>query len=133
MHPTSILLLNDDINQRLVLTWHLVPLSVRSGRSPYDIASHCSRVAGCKIEDCIGRINTLMQLGVLLPDRVARLASDYVERLANERLSSLMSPEVPPEVVADQWVRKLSVPELREWLVERVPNLFAEELDWDVH
>jgi hypothetical protein len=130
MDHSTILFLDDPTCQRLVLTWHLIPAHVRKGNSQLDIASHASRVAGCQLEEAMGRLVTLVQLGVVnLDGSVDAQAKSYLDSKALARLNGLSSFQ--PSAIAEAFITAMSLHELRGWLNEKVPALFdSHGLEW---
>jgi hypothetical protein len=131
MNDSTILFLDDPTCQRLVLTWHLIPAHVRMGRSQLDIASHASRVAGCQLEEAMGRLVTLVELRVVnLDGTVNEKAKSYLESKALARLNGLSSFQ--PAAIAENFITAMTIHELRGWLNEKVPALFdGAGLDWN--
>lgn len=127
MPAEALLLLEDDLNQRIALTWHLVPVDVRVGDSIYDMASHVSRFAGCDVNDAVGRLRTLLSMRVIsVSGYVDQLAATYLAQKAAMRMKFIASHD--PIVLMEGWVKKQSPEQLREWLASVKPEM---ELTWD--
>jgi hypothetical protein len=130
MDPTAVLMLDDEVNQRIVVTWHLVPRSIREGQSIYDIASVCCSLAGCTIDQAIGRLHSLRAMGVINTDgSIDTQAADYLTRKAVGRL--VTTSRHNPESVLESMMSKVPVSEFRAWLAERAPELFTDMVPED--
>lgn len=129
MDAASVLLLEDDANVRIVLTWHLVPANIRSASSRYDIASYVSRVAGVTIEQAAGRVHTLLGLGVIFPDGTtdAQVAA-FLRAKGQARLTGAQGYDAA--TVARNYIVTLSAAALRQFIHQAAP-LQARALDWD--
>lgn len=125
MDPTAVLMLDDPTSQRLVVTWHLVPRAIREGVSIYDIASVCSGLAGCTINEAIGRLHALRSMGVINRDgSIDTQAADYLTRVSVGKL--VLTSRHNPETMIRSMMDKVSVEEFRAWLSNISPELFRD-------
>lgn len=123
MRMEHILLLDDRTNQRLILTWPLVPDSIRESESMHDIVSAWGPLASCSSEEAYERATTLIGLDIVLPGGgVAQQARTYLSKLASVKLAEMNREDV--EALVQAWVARQSPERLRNWLLQHVPEVF---------
>lgn len=126
MKPESALMLDDSLNQRIVLTWHLVPLDVRMGSSIYDMASYSARVAGCDVDEAAARIAMLLDIGIIYRSGyVDQLAAGWLARKVMASMRGMAKFDT--DQITASFVSKMEPDELKAWLKDAAPQLEWEE------
>lgn len=131
MSPAAVLLLDDEVNQRIVLTWHLVPAPILAADSLFDKASYSCRVAGVSLDVAVSRLHALMGMGVLRGDgTVDENAHAYLTRKGRAKLHSTHGPIDQPSTMAEKFIAQLSADELAAFLNRAAPDA-VKQLSWE--
>lgn len=127
LDPSAVLLLDDPVNERIVLTWALVPKPILEAQSLYDVASYSARVAGCEVDIAVARIHSLMGIGIIKRDGgVDATALALLRQRGAARVSGISGQNA--ETVAASFVARMDAATLSEFLNKNAPA--ARELSW---
>lgn len=123
--PERLLILDDEICQKIALLWFKVSPAVLLGESYSDLAHECARLVGCEPEEAASRVAALVALDIVQWDgSVHDKAVEYLQAKAAARINGLEGQDHGN--VAKSWMLKQKAADLRAWLKMNRPDVLEE-------